>query len=145
MDSNTIADVIEIQQLLARYAVRMTQHDVEGVVGVFAPGGTYSAFGDIYDTTDFPLLMDAAPRGHYTTGIPLLEIDGDTATGVQTLSFVAQTDHAMRIGYYTDTYTRTTDGWRLQTRAMTFLRRDGSQNSGKAHDPLRPAPTSSAS
>ncbi|MGH1565278.1 nuclear transport factor 2 family protein [Mumia sp. DW29H23] len=144
MDTSTMADIIEIQQLLARYAVRMTQHDVEGVVEVFAPGGTYSAFGDVYSTTDFPLLMEAAPRGHYTTGIPLLEIDGDTATGVQTLSFVAQTDHAMRIGYYTDTYTRTDAGWRLQTRAMTFLRRDGSRDSGRPHDPRRPAPSSAS-
>lgn len=85
--------------------------------------------------------MEAAPRGLYTTGTPLLEIDGDTAKGVQTLSFVAQTDHEMRIGYYTDTYTRTDAGWRLQTRAMTFLRRDGSRDSGRPHDPRRPAPS----
>lgn len=141
MASNTIADTIEIQQLLARYAVCMTKHDVEGVLQVFAPGGTYSAFGDVYRTTDFPRLMEAAPRGLYTTGTPLLEIDGDTAKGVQTLSFVAQTDHKMRIGYYTDTYTRTDAGWRLQTRAMTFLRRDGSRDSGRPHDPRRPAPS----
>lgn len=141
MDSNTIADTIEIQQLLARYAVCMTKHDIEGVLQVFAPGGTYSAFGDVYRTTDFPRLMEAAPRGLYTTGTPLLEIDGDTAKGVQTLSFVAQTDHEMRIGYYTDTYTRTDAGWRLQTRAMTFLRRDGSRDSGRPHDPRRPAPS----
>jgi hypothetical protein len=145
VDNNTIADVIEIQQLLARYAIRMTQHDVEGVLGVFAPDGTYSAFGDVYSTADFPALMEAAPRGHYTTGTPLLEIDGDVATGVQTLAFVAQADHAMRIGYYTDTYTRTADGWRLRTRSMTFLRRDGSHDAGRPHDPRRPAPGTAAS
>jgi hypothetical protein len=47
----------------------------------------------------------------------------------------------MRIGYYSDTYRRTTRGWRLQTRAMTFLRRSGARDSGKAHDPTRPAPS----
>ena len=31
----------------------------------------------------------------------------------------------MRIGYYNDTYVRTDDGWRLKTRAMTFIRRSG--------------------
>ena len=31
----------------------------------------------------------------------------------------------MRIGYYTDTYRRTAEGWRLHTRSMTFLRKSG--------------------
>jgi hypothetical protein len=48
----------------------------------------------------------------------------------------------MRIGWYTDTYRRTEKGWRLQTRFMTFLRRSGERDSGKAHDPRRPEPTS---
>jgi hypothetical protein len=47
----------------------------------------------------------------------------------------------MRIGYYSDTYRRTPDGWRLQTRSMTFLRKSGARDSGRAHDPTRPAPT----
>ena len=37
-----------------------------------------------------------------------------TGTGEQPLCFVDQTNHAMRIGWYTDTYRRTADGWRLQ-------------------------------
>jgi hypothetical protein len=47
----------------------------------------------------------------------------------------------MRIGWYSDTYRRTPSGWRLHTRQMTFLRRSGARDSGKAHDPTRPAPT----
>jgi hypothetical protein len=47
----------------------------------------------------------------------------------------------MRLGWYTDTYRRTDDGWRLATRTMTFLRRSGSRDSGRAHDPLRPIPS----
>ena len=35
----------------------------------------------------------------------------------------------MRIGYYNDTYVRTDDGWRLKTRAMTFIRRSGEHDS----------------
>ncbi|MET0734552.1 MAG: nuclear transport factor 2 family protein [Microbacterium sp.] len=141
MDDQHISDIIEIEQLLARYAVGMTRHDVDGVIDVFAPGGTYSAFGDVYDTNDFPNLMKAAPTGLYTTGTPAVVLDGDTASGVQTLCFIAQLDHEVRIGYYTDTYTRTPEGWRLQTRAMTFLRRSGARDSGRPHDPNRPKPT----
>ncbi len=39
----------------------------------------------------------------------------------------------MRIGYYRDTYVRTADGWRLQTRAMTFIRRNGDHDHGQPH------------
>ena len=38
-------DLVEIQQLLAKYAVTITQGDIDGLVTVFTPDGTYSAFG----------------------------------------------------------------------------------------------------
>jgi hypothetical protein len=142
MDSSSIADIIEIQQLLAKYAVGMTADDIDSVMEVFAPDGWYSAFGDRYGVQDFPSLQAAAPKGLYQVGLPMIELDGDTGTGRQPLCFVIQTDHEMRIGYYTDTYTRTDAGWRLQTRSMTFLRRNGARDSGRPHDPRRPKPVS---
>jgi hypothetical protein len=138
-----IEDVIEIEQLLARYAVAMTKDDVDAVVEVFTSDGTYSAFGATYPLGDFPTLVAAAPKGLFLTGTPALELDVDagTGTGEQPLCFVDQTNHAMRIGWYTDTYRRTPAGWRLQTRSMTFLRRSGERDSGRAHDPTRPQPS----
>lgn len=141
MASQPIEDVIELQQLLAKYAVAMTQGDIERVVQVFTADGTYSAFGDTYPLVDFPALVAAAPKGLFLVGPPLLQIDGDTATGEQPLLMVDQTNHNKRIGWYADTYVKTEDGWRLRTRKMTFLRRNGGADSGIAHDPLRPAPT----
>jgi hypothetical protein len=143
MDQTRLADIIEIEQLLARYAVAMTQLDVDGVIDVFAPGGAYHAFGDAYGTDSFPDLVLAAPPGLYSTGTPAItfdEHDADRATGHQTLLFVAQATHEQRLGWYTDQYTRTADGWRLQERAITFLRRSGDRDSGRPHDPRRPAP-----
>jgi hypothetical protein len=128
-----IADVIEIEQLLARYAVSATRGDVEELLKVFTPDGTYSAFGDTFTLEQFPGLLAAAPKGVFMTGTPLVELDGDTGTGVQTLCFVDQTTHEMRIGYWNDTYRRTPDGWRLATRSMTFLRRSGAHDSGRPH------------
>jgi hypothetical protein len=49
------------------------------------------------------------------------------------LCFVEHATHAMRIGYYNDSYLRTADGWRLRTRAMTFIRRSGAHDSGRPH------------
>jgi len=141
-----LADVIELQQVLARYAVGMTQDDIDAVVDVFTPDGTYSAFGATYTLEDFPALVAAAPKGLFLTGTPVLDLDRKRGegTGYQTLCFVDQTTHDMRIGWYTDTYRRTDAGWRLRTRAMTFLRRSGGRDSGKPHDPRRPLPRDDA-
>lgn len=144
MDPSRITDIIEIEQLLAKYAVAMTKDDVETVTEVFTPDGSYSAFGDTYPLADFPSLVAAAPKGLFLVGPPLLDLAGDTGTGEQPLCFVDQTNHDMRIGYYTDTYRRTADGWRLHTRRMTFLRRSGSRDSGNPHDPRRPEPTATS-
>lgn len=147
MDQSQIADITEIEQLLARYAIGMTRDDIDAVIAVFTEDGTYSAFGDTYALTDFPALVRAAPKGLFLTGTPALQLDGDTGrgTGQQTLCFVEQTTHDMRIGYYTDSYRRTAQGWRLQTRSMTFLRRSGARDAGRAHDPTRPVPSADMS
>ena len=141
MGGEAADDVVEIAQLLARYALGTTKDDIDAVVDVFTPDGTYSAFGDTYRLEDFPALVAAAPKGLFLVGPAVVELDGDDGTGQQPLCFVEQTTHDMRIGYYTDTYRRTAEGWRLRTRAMTFLRRSGARDSGRPHDPMRPTPT----
>ena len=107
---------------------------------VFTPDGTYSAFGDTYTLDRFPVLVDAAPKGLFMTGTALVDlVDGaDTATGTQPLCFIEHSKHDMRIGYYRDTYVRTDDGWRLKTRAMTFIRRSGDHDHGRPHAIGRP-------
>jgi hypothetical protein len=140
VDPGEQADLLELQQLLARYAVGMTKDDVEAVMEVFTPDGSYRAFGDTYALADFPRLVAAAPKGLFLVGPAAIELDGDQGRGEQPLCFVDQTDHAMRIGWYTDTYRRTDRGWRLATRSMTFLRKSGERDSGRPHDPSRPAP-----
>ena len=81
MDQAQLADIMEIEQLLARYAVGMTQDDIDAVIDVFTPDGTYSAFGATYTLGDFPALVAAAPKGLFLTGTPVLELDGDAGTG----------------------------------------------------------------
>lgn len=139
----SLEDIEELRQLSAVYALKMTQGDIQHIMAaVFTADGTYSAFGETYGLEDWPALVEAAPKGLFLTGEPVLEISGDTATGEVPLLFVSQTDHHMRMGWYSDTYVRTPNGWRLRTRSMTFLRRHGGSDSGKAHDPRRPKPTS---
>lgn len=132
-------DIVQIQQLLAKYAVTITQQDIDGLLEVFTPDGTYSAFGETYALERFPVLVEAAPKGLFLTGTALVDLDGDTATGTQPLCFIDHSTHDMRIGYYRDTYVRTEDGWRLRTRAMTFIRRSGAHDSGRPHAVGRPS------
>jgi hypothetical protein len=134
LTGNRIDDVVEISQTCARYSVTITCGDIPGLVSVFTPDGTYSAFGDTYPLSEFPALVAAAPKGLFLTGTPAVTFTGeDTAAGVTTLAFVDDHTHDMRIGYYNDTYQRTPDGWRLRTRSMTFIRRNGEHNSGRPH------------
>jgi hypothetical protein len=137
-ESTRTADIVEIQQLLAKYAVTITREDIDGLLEVFTPDGTYSAFGDTYTLDKFPELVAAAPKGLFLTATALVDLDGDTATGTQPLCFIDHATHDMRIGYYRDTYVRTADGWRLRTRAMTFIRRSGTHDSGRPHAVGRP-------
>ena len=139
-----LRDIVEIEQLLARYASAMTRNCIEEVMAVFTADGVYSAFGETYTLSDFPALVEAAPKGLFLCGTPAIELDGDEATGTQPLSFIAQEDHHLRIGWYTDRYRRTEAGWRLAARSMTFLRRSGARDSGRPHDPARPAPGGAA-
>ncbi|WP_406333459.1 nuclear transport factor 2 family protein [Streptomyces sp. NBC_00203] len=135
-------DLMEIQQLLARYAVCITRGDIDGVLAVFTPDGTYSAFGDTYPLAEFPALVAAAPKGLFLTGTAAIDLagDGNAASGSQPLCFIDHATHAMRIGYYSDSYVRTADGWRLRTRAMTFIRRSGAHDSGRPHAYERSGP-----
>jgi hypothetical protein len=139
-------DVVELGHLCATYSSRMTQGDIGHVIEhLMTPDGSYSAFGEVYGLEDWPALVEAAPKGLFLTGDPELDLDGDTGTGRVPLLFIDQTSHHMRMGWYSDTYRRTDDGWRLVTRSMTFLRRSGDADSGNPHDPRRPKPTAGES
>src|SRR6185436_10387014 len=83
-----------------------------------------------------PQLLAAAPRGQFIGNMPVVELDGDRATGIQHYVFIEQQTHAMRLAWYRDEYVRTADGWRIRRRATTFLRKHGGFDSGRQHDPL---------
>ena len=103
---------------------------------VFTTDGEYSAFGTAYPVERMPALLAAAPRGQFIGNMPVVELDGDRATGIQHFVFIDQKTHAMRLAWYRDEYVRTQAGWRIRRRATTFLRKHGGFDSGRQHDPL---------
>jgi hypothetical protein len=131
-----IADLVEIQQLCARYMAFAAEFVLDRWLEVFTPDVEYSAFGTAYTLDRFPALLAAAPRGQFIGNMPVVELDGDRATGVQHYVFIEQRTHEMRLAWYRDEYVRTPDGWRIRRRATTFLRKHGGVDSGRQHDPL---------
>ena len=129
-------DLVEIQQLCARYMMLTSQFIQDRWLEVFTPDGSYNAFGAEYTLERFPALLEAAPRGQFIGNMPVVDFDGDRAQGTQHFVFFDQTTHAMRLGWYNDAYVRTEDGWRIQRRSTTFMRKHGGFDGGVEHDPL---------
>jgi hypothetical protein len=135
-----ITDVVELQQLCARYMLLCSQSIDDRWLEVFSPDVIYNAFGTDYTLDRFPALLAAAPRGQFIGNMPVVEFDGDDrASGRQHYIFIDQQTHAMRLGWYNDEYVRTADGWRINRRATTFMRKSGGYDSGIQHDPLADA------
>jgi hypothetical protein len=135
-DAQRIADLVELQGLCARYMMYTSQLIEDRWLDVFTPDAEYNAFGTAYTLERFPALLEAAPRGQFIGNMPVVELDGDRARGVQHFVFVDQQTHAMRLGWYRDEYLRTPGGWRIHRRSTTFMRKHGGFDSGRSHDPL---------
>lgn len=137
MNPHEISDLLDIQQVAARYMSFTARKEQDRWLEVFTADGIYNAFGTPYTLDDFPALLKSAPPGQYIGNVPIVDLDGDTATGVQHFVFVDQETHEMRLAWYDDEYVRTPDGWRIRRRSTTFMRRSGGFDSGNAHDPSR--------
>jgi hypothetical protein len=131
-----IGDLVELHALCARYMMYASQFEKERWLDVFTPDAEYNAFGAQYPLERFPALLAAAPRGQFIGNMPVVEFDGDRATGTQHYVFIDQQTHAMRLGWYSDEYVRTADGWRIRRRTTTFMRKHGGFDHGRPHDPL---------
>ena len=137
-------DLVELQELCARYMLLCSQFVEDRWLEVFTPDAVYTAFGTPYTLERFPALLAAAPRGQFIGNMPVVEFDTDRdsatrtdrASGKQHFIFVDQQTHAMRLGWYNDEYVRTPEGWRIRSRSTTFMRKHGGFDSGVQHDPL---------
>jgi hypothetical protein len=137
--TDEMTDLVELHALCSRYMLLTSQFVQDRWLEVFTPDGEYNAFGTPYTLERFPALLEAAPRGQFIGNMPVVELDGDVATGMQHFVFIDQTTHAMRLGWYRDEYLRTVDGWRIRRRSTTFMRKHGGFDSGIQHDPLAEA------
>jgi len=120
-----LADKESIRDLARRYAHYVWRKDVDGVVGLFTDDG-------VMDTGDRPPIRGcAALRAEYQKMIGgpdfhpfvhnhIVELHGDTATGVCYLDLRATVDGTSMIGagHYDDEYVRVGGTWKFRARTL---------------------------
>ena len=122
-----LADREAIRDLASRYAHCVWCKDVDGAVSLFADDGEM-------DTGDRPAIkgraalleeygrMITGPQFHPFVHNHLIELRGDTATGICYLDVRATMDGTSMIGsgYYHDRYVRVGGEWRFRSRKLTL-------------------------
>ena len=81
-DPKRIADLVEIEQLCARYLAYASQFVPDEWLKVFTPDVEYSAFGTKYPLEKMTELLTAAPRGQFIGNMPVARSPSKSTTGM---------------------------------------------------------------
>jgi hypothetical protein len=138
-----IADKVEIQEVLARYALAVDARAWDDLDTVFADGAIvdFSNNGGARDT--FPAIKGYLEQSlsifaaiqHYMMNF-VIDVHGDTATArhytlAQMVSIVDGADQLLADGgFYDSTFVRTPDGWRIQEFVASLVWLDGEWPAG---------------
>lgn len=122
-----LVDKDAIRDLARRYAHCVWRKDVEGAVALFADDGEMDV-GDRPPMRGRAALlaeyakMITGPELHPYVHNHIVELHGDTATGVCYLDLRGTVDGRSMIGagWYDDRYVRDGDGWRFRSRKLTM-------------------------
>ena len=130
-------DVEEIKKLKARYCAACdggwggrASHDTEGILscfvedcvwdgGVFGKRESRKALREYYDQNS----ASEAPLAYHLLTNPIIDVDGDRATGNWHLTIMLNTPDRSSIlvgGIFDDEYVRTPEGWRIKRSRFTL-------------------------
>ena len=119
-------DVLEIQQLVARYNFAVDGGDADAFAGTFTADGVFTVAGNEMRGHDALRAFvegraGVASRRHIVSSI-IVDGDGDAATLRAYLQVVAKTEDGTFAvatqGTYDDRLVRTDDGWRFSVRSF---------------------------
>lgn len=128
-DARTIADRLEIQDVIARYAFGVDAHDYEAVASCFT-ADVYLKHGDVYEGKGIEGLIrmvHGLERRHssmHSTGSQLIQVSGETA---QAQTYFTNTMRVLRDGkyydqinggLYRDEFIRLDGKWRIRHRVV---------------------------
>lgn len=118
---STVADKLEITELLYRYAELIDAGDFDGVGDLLGRGSFMgvtgaSSIAKLFATTTrrFPDHGNT-PRTRHLVQNSIVDVDGDTASARSTFCVIQQTDvvalQPIVVGRYSDAFARDGDGW----------------------------------
>lgn len=118
-------DIVHIRSLYERYNHGIDSGDGAMFASCFTDDASLNTMGEpmVGHTAiaEFAEMTHGAMPAlrHEATNV-VIEVDGDTATGVAFLKAFMVPDHSMVItGRYADEFRRTDDGWRISNRVFT--------------------------
>ena len=116
-------DIIEIQQLYARYNTAIDTGDGTTFGGCFVADGVFNPGHTLCEgvaaISEFAVKThEAMPLMRHNATNVLIDGEGDSATGSAfLLGYIAGSDHkVITTGRYQDKLTKTDDGWRFRER-----------------------------
>jgi uncharacterized protein (TIGR02246 family) len=128
LDATEQADILEIQDVFARYTHVLDTKDIGGFLDLFTDGCRYVVHGRTYEGRQgvADMVSLAEPNGVHLTASPVIRLAGDSATSRQSFFAIHADRKTMRIGWYEDELARQDGRWRISVRRVTFVRSDGS-------------------
>jgi 3-phenylpropionate/cinnamic acid dioxygenase small subunit len=124
----SVADKLEVNELLYRYAELIDAGDFDGVGALLGRGNFMGVSGagriaKLFATTTrrFPEHGNT-PRTRHLVLNPIVDVDGDSATARSTFCVVQQTEtvalQPIVVGRYADTFARDGTGWHFTERTV---------------------------
>jgi 3-phenylpropionate/cinnamic acid dioxygenase small subunit len=124
----SVADKLEVTELLYRYAELIDAGDFEGVGSLLGRGNFMGVAGadriaELFATTTrrFPEHGNT-PRTRHLVLNPIVDVDGDAASARSTFCVVQQTDtvalQPIVVGRYADTFARGSGDWHFTERTV---------------------------
>ena len=121
----TDTDTRAIMALLGRYAHYLDTAQFDEVARLWTDDGTLLVFGRTI--VGFDALREffaGAVTGKHLGGVPIIDLDGDTARVQSDFAFWRGSDLVLfSAGYYIDNVARTEDGWRFASREIVIEHR----------------------
>jgi hypothetical protein len=118
-------DLVEIQQLYAKYSLTIDAGDAEGYASTFTPDGVFGTNVGHDALVKFTETFHAGVGSHvrHWNSNLLIQPTPTGASGQVSLilvDFATTPASIMRVGSYTDELVKTAQGWRFRKRATSF-------------------------
>ena len=117
-------DLRQIMALLADYSATLDEGRWEDHLALYADECRLHVFGKDFEGKErIDRFMQRAHRGKHLSGVPRIDVDGDTATSTTDFVFFRHDMVLNSCGCYRDEFVRTSEGWRFSTRTIEIAMR----------------------